>query len=55
MTYLKDEEIIRKAYDYYQNERKNCDEVNSFIGACMELLSLERENIEERKKKTYEA
>jgi hypothetical protein len=40
---LTDEEIIRKAYAFYENERKTCDEMNSIIGAFMELLRLERE------------
>lgn len=39
---LKDEEIIRKAWNWYELESKSCDDVNAFISACMYLLRLER-------------
>ena len=47
---LANEEIIRKAYAFYENERKACDELNSIIGAFMELLKLERARVSELSK-----
>lgn len=47
---LKDEALIRKALAFYQSERKNCDETNAFVGACMELLKLERKRAKARNK-----